>query len=283
VAKRINEYIGTPRWRKGNMNCDELKSSVLTWMGSNIECRSSGRDSIVAALPILKPNGDPIELGLEKVSADLWKLSDLGDTHATLFLGGVDLFDEYVRAEEFRQIVASHRISNTPEELSLLVSAPGLVEGMFEFVHAIQSVLALQLTVRTKQPSRDFASIIAKFLAEERASFDIPAEPIEGKSGRWKFNFILNGNSVREETLVKALTATSKGVAMKIVEQSAFEILDVRQKRDAGTVVITDDEGEREAYWHGPILRVLAANDIPVISYQGNRQELRALALKYAS
>jgi hypothetical protein len=103
------------------MNCDDFKSSLLKWMGSRIECRSSGSDSLVAALPILKPNGDPIELGLEKVSSNLWKLSDLGDTHSTLFLGGVDLFDEYVRAEEFRQIVASHKISNTPEELSLLV------------------------------------------------------------------------------------------------------------------------------------------------------------------
>jgi hypothetical protein len=265
------------------MDCEELKSRVSTWIGSEIECRPTGRDSLIAALPILKPNGDPIELGLEQFSDDHWKVTDLGDTRAALFLGNVDLLDEYVRAEEYRQIVSAYKITESADELSLVVPASSLVEGMFDFVHAIQSMLALQLTVKTKMPARDFASLIAKFFAEERAAFEIPAGPIEGKSGRWRFSFVLTGTSQRPETLVKAVTATSRAMAMRNAEQSAFEILDVRQQRDSEAIVITDDEGDREAHWQKPVVRVLEANGIQVIPYERDRQGLRDLALKYAS
>lgn len=265
------------------MNCNELRDRVSTWVGSEIECRASGQDSLVAALPFLKPNGDPIELGLEKLSADHWRLSDLGDTQAALFLGGVDLVDEYARAEEFRQIVAAHKINQATDELSLVVPASTLVEGMFEFVQAIQSVLALQLTVRTKQPSRDFSSIIAKYLAEQGASFEVPPQPIEGLSGKWKFNFVLTGTSMREETLVKTVTAISKANALKLVEQTAFEILDVQKTRDSKSVVITDDEGDRDVFWQGPVLRVFEANKIPVIPFAAKRTQLKELAQRYAA
>ena len=81
-----------------------------------------------------------------------------------------------------------------------------LGEWIFDFVSAIQSLFALQLTIKPKLPSRDFAAIVAKFLGEERAVFTIPPSPIEGKTGKWKFNFELNHGS---HMLVKALTATN--------------------------------------------------------------------------
>jgi hypothetical protein len=101
-----------------NMNCDELKTSVLRWIGEELECSSRG-DSLVATLPILKPNGDAFEIGIEPVGARRWKLSDLGDTYATFYLAGVDLLEEYVRGEEFRQVVLAHSIKDHEKELSI--------------------------------------------------------------------------------------------------------------------------------------------------------------------
>jgi hypothetical protein len=261
------------------MNCEELKSSVLRWMGQEISCHSNGRNSLIATLPLLKPNGDSIEVGINSVGADRWQLSDLGDTYATLYLAGVDLLEEYVRGDEFRQVAIAHNIKDSEKELSVEVSSAVLVESLFDFVHAIQSMLALQLTVRPQQERRDFAAIVAKFFGERNTSFDIP-ERITGKTGRWEFNFVLN--HVRAETLVKTLTATSKGQALRSAEQSMFEIRDVQEIRDAEAVVIADDEGYRKEYWGASALRIFEGYNVPVFTFEGKRNELSELAAKYS-
>jgi hypothetical protein len=263
------------------MNCEDLKASVLRWMGREIDCHSTEKDALAAVLPILKPNGDAIEIGISPLGSDRWKLSDLGDTHATLYLAGVELNDEYVRAEEFRQILSAHRIGDDQHELFLESSTDDMVERMFELAHAMQMALALQFTIKPKQINRDFASVVAKFLAERRASFEIPADPIEGKSGKWKFNFILN--HVRSELLIKALSASSRDRAMHAAKESVFEINDVKAIRDAGAIVVADDEGPRQAFWHPRILRVFEDNRIPVYSFLANQQELSKVAQDYAN
>jgi hypothetical protein len=264
--------------RKVAMDCEELKSLVLRWIGREIECRPNGRDSLIATLPLLKPNGDAIEIGIQSIDSHKFKLSDLGDTYATLYLAGVDLLEEYVRGDEFRQVAIAHKIRDSEKELSVEATSGELVDRLFDFVHAIQSMLALQLTVRPQQEKRDFSTIVAKFLAENGASFEVP-ERVPGKTGRWKFNFVLN--HVREETLVKALTATSKAQALRSSEQSMFEIRDVQEIKDTDAVVIADDEGYRREYWSPGTVRIFEGYGVPVFAFQGQREELTELAAKY--
>lgn len=265
------------------MNCQELKSSVIQWMGQEIECRVTGQyqECLSAVLPILKPNGDAIEVGIEPAGPDRWILSDLGETHAALYLAGVELNDEYVRAEEFRQLLSAHSIADRQQELVMEVSTGEMISRMFEFVHAMQSMLALQFTIKPKQSSRDFPSVVAKFLAEQGASFEIPAEPVQGLSGKWKFNFSLN--HVKKETLVKAVSATSKMQALRSAEQSVFEIRDVQAVRDSNAVVIADDEGPRHAFWHPGVMRVFSEYNVPVYSFLASQDELTQLARSYGN
>jgi hypothetical protein len=266
--------------RKDKMDCAELKSSLLGWIGQEIECRLSGEDCLTVVLPLFKPNGDAIEIGIDLAGASA-KLSDLGETYATLYLAGVDLFEEYVRAAEFKQVISSHRILNDEEhqELFLETSIEDLAVTIFDFAHAIQSILALQLTVQPRHPKRDFASVVAKFLAEQHASFEIPAEHINGKTGKWKFNFVLN--HVHEETLVKALTARTKAEALRVAEQSVFEIGDVRSMREVRAVVIADDEGGRQEFWQPRVMKVFDGYNVPMYPFVGNRQELLQFARRY--
>jgi hypothetical protein len=266
--------------RKVAMNCEELKASVLRWIGQEIQCRSNGRDSLIATLPLLKPNGDAIEIGINAVGSDRWRLSDLGDTYGTLYLAGVDLLEEYVRGEEFHQVVAAHKILDSEKELSIETSSEMLITGMFDFVHAIQSMLALQLTVKPQPERRDFSAIVAKFLAEQHASFEVP-ERITGKTGRWKFNFVLN--HVKAETLVKALSVTSKAEALKTAERSVFEIRDVMAIKETQAIVIADDEGYREDYWSASALRIFEGYDVPVFPFTGRREKLLQLAREYST
>jgi len=264
------------------MNCVDLKTSLLGWFGSEFECRSSGDDSLIATLPLLKPNGDPIEIAIESVGDSQWRVSDLGDTHSTLYLAGVDLNDEYVRGEEFLQIVAAHKINDQDEELFFESSTTDLPERIFDFVNGLQSMLALQLTMKPKQEGRDFASVVAKFLAEQHTSFEIPPEEIEGKSGRWRFSFSLN--HVRpKETLVKALSTNAPRDAMRLAEQSVFEILDVRAVRDFDAAIVTDDEGSRSDVWTPPVLRIFEEWNIQALPFVGRREKLMELARKYAA
>ena len=260
------------------MECEELRLLVLRWFGEEIECRFSG-DSLIATLPLLKPNGDSVEVGIQSVASNRFKLSDLGDTYATLYLANVDLLEEYVRGEEFRQIVAAHNINDSDKELSVEASTHNLVEALFDFVHAIQSMLALQLTVRPQQERRDFAAILAKFLAERGTSFEVP-ERVLGKTGRWKFNFVLN--RIRPATLIKALTVSSKAHALRLAEQTMFEIRDVKEVRDTDAVVVADDEGYRKEFWGPTALRIFEGYDVPIYTFEGRREALSQLAAKYS-
>jgi hypothetical protein len=263
------------------MNCEELKSSVLRWFGDEIECHASDRDALIVTLPLLKPNGDAIEIGIEPKGGRQWKLSDLGDTYSTLYLTSVDLPEEYVRGQEFRQIIDAHRIQDQQRELSVETSDDELIDRMFDFVHAIQSMLALQLTVRHDQPSRDFASIVARFLAEQHASFEVPTH-VDGKTGRWKFNFVLN--HVREETLIKTLSVVGRTQAMRRAEESVFEIRDVAALRGTvNAIVIADDEGDRDALWGPPVSRIFDGYDVPMYTFEGSRQKLIELAGRYVA
>jgi Domain of unknown function DUF1828 len=263
------------------MDCQELKNAVVHWFGTEFECRASSGESLIATLPILKPDGDPIEIGVEPIDKKRWKLSDLGDTHSTLYLADVDLYEEYVRAEEFRQIVGAHKITSSNEELSIETSTDEIAEALFDFTHAIQSMLALQFTVKPRTPERDFTSVVVKFFAEQHTSFDIPAEHVAGKTGRWKFNLVLN--HVRQEMLVKTVSVTSRANALRLAEQNVFEIQDVREVRPEGLdfAVIADDAGAREQFWQPKVLRIFDGYNIPVFSFEKKRDALRQLALKY--
>jgi Domain of unknown function DUF1828 len=261
------------------MNCEELKSSVLQWFGQEIECSVSGPESLILTLPLLKPNGDPVELGIAS-EGNRWIVSDFGDTHSALELAGVDLNEELVRAQEFKQIIRAHRIEETSDEMTIKVSRSDLVERVFDFAQAIQSMLALQLTVKPKSMRRDFPVIVAKFLADRRTSFEIPPELILGRTGRWKFNFVLN--HVHEETLVKAVSASSGRHALKLAEESVFEIKDVIAIRETKAIVIVDDEKQRQFYWGQEAKRVFEGYDVKMFSFIENQRDLEQFALQYA-
>jgi len=53
--------------------------------------------------------------------------------------------------QEFRQILEAHRIQDQQRNCPFETSDDELIDRMFDFVHAIQSMLALQLTVRHDQ------------------------------------------------------------------------------------------------------------------------------------
>ncbi|MFZ0481069.1 MAG: hypothetical protein WAL71_18160, partial [Terriglobales bacterium] len=88
------------------MDCQQLKSSITDWFGSEIECHVHDSGVLTAVLPIFQPNGDAIEVGVQSLDQTTWKISDLGITHHTLYLGGVDVSDEESeRTDEFKEIV----------------------------------------------------------------------------------------------------------------------------------------------------------------------------------
>ena len=265
------------------MDCENIKSQVIRWFDSELECNSVSNDSLVITLPLLKPNGDHIEIGFEALGGKRFKISDLGETHATFFLDGLEMLEDSYRADEFRQVIADFGIKEDSGELSVLTDSGQLIERMFDFVHALQAVLALQLTTKPQAITRDFASVVAKFLAEQHASFEIPSGPIRGKTGFWKFNFILN--HVRPETMVKTLSVPSKSGALKSAKQTVFEILDIRAavRTTPPAIVIADDEGPRSDYWQPRAMQVFRGYDVPIFSFEGNRKELISLAQEHAA
>jgi Domain of unknown function DUF1828 len=268
--------------RKADMNCEELKSQVNRWFDQELECRAEGT-ALTLALPLLKPDGDALEIGIEPSGDDQWILSDLGDIHAHFYLAGIDLFEDSSRADEYRQIVNESRITERENELLLETSSSQLAPLIFEFAHALQSIFALQFTTKLQSLSRDFPSIVAKFLAEQHTSFEIPSDKIPGKTGEWKFNFILNHSNPR--TLVRALSIPKATEALRTAKQTVFEINDIRglALQNEDIVVIADDEGERANFWRPHIIRLFDGYQIPIIPFEAKREELLDLARTHAS
>jgi hypothetical protein len=265
------------------MNCEDLKLSVIEWFGSEIECRSSEDGSLVAAFPVLRLNGDAIEVGISPVGENRWRLSDLGETHSMFFLADLDFHDDYVRAEEFNQIVIAHRLEDIDQEISAEATGDELAVRIFDFLHALQSMSGLQFTAKPRKEHRDFNTIVAMFFAEHRASIEIPTDPIEGISGKWKFDFSLN--QVAKETLLKTISTVGRNQVVPLTERATFEIGDVRKLRsDATAVVIGDDHGkERETLWRPDVLRIFKEYGVPFYAFEHDNDDLVQLAQKYST
>ena len=122
--------------------------------------------------------------------------------------------------------------------------------------------------------------MIAKFLGEQHISFELPVDFITGKSGKWRFNFILNHQ--QPETLVKAITATSSSQALGLAERSVFEVMDVKAVSKSEAVVIAGDEAERVEFWPPDVRRVFEANEVPFLRCHASRTDLLELAARYA-
>src|SRR5580704_3599672 len=103
------------------MTCHELKTTLVSWMNEEVECEDRGKDRFVLTLPLLKPNGDSIDLGVERLS-DRWRISDMGETRATLFLSGVDLTG--IRGIEFKEIKQGFKIVESGRELLVESAIP---------------------------------------------------------------------------------------------------------------------------------------------------------------
>jgi hypothetical protein len=264
------------------MNCEQLKSSVLSWLGSEIDCRPSGDDSLVATFPVLRLNGDAIDIGIAPAGDDRWRLSDLGETHSMFFLADLDFHQDYVRAEEFNQIIAAHRLIDADQEISVEVNSDALAERVFDFLHALQSMSGLQYTSKPRKPQRDFNTIVAMFFAEQHASIQVPGDPIEGISGRWKFDFSLN--EVSKETLIKTISAVGKNQILPLTERATFEIGDVQRIRNTDAIVIGDDHGkEREMMWRPNVLRIFNEYGVQFYAFEKDQDSLVQLAQRYST
>ena len=264
------------------MNCEELKSSVLHWFGSEIDCHPTVDNSLIATFPVLRLNGDAIEVGIAPIADGRWRLSDLGETHSMFDLADLDLRDDYARAEEFNQILIAHELLDADQEISVEASDRELPDRIFDFLHALQSISGLQFTAKPRKVERDFNTIVAMFFAEQRASIEIPSEPIAGLGGNWKFDFVLN--EVRKETLVKTISTISKNQIITHTEKATFEIGDVKRLRDTEAVVIGDDHGkERQGLWNADVLRIFREYEIPFYAFERDNDGLVQLAQKYST
>ncbi|MGC2109886.1 MAG: DUF1828 domain-containing protein, partial [Candidatus Korobacteraceae bacterium] len=273
-------YHGTPG--KGDMDCEEIKSRVLTWFGNEIECRSSGDDSLIVTFPVLRLNGDAIDVGISPGDNGGWRLSDLGETHSNFFLGNLDFQDDYVRAEEFNQILVAHNLKDVDQEILMEVNANDVAASVFDFLSSLQAMSGLQLTAKPRKEKRDFNLIVALFFAEQGASVEVPPDAIEGISGRWKFDFSLN--HVRKETLIKTISTVGKNQIVGLTEKATFEIGDVKKFRDSDAIVIGDDHGqERENLWRPEVLRIFNEYNVPFYAFEKDNDSLVDLAQQYSA
>jgi uncharacterized protein DUF1828 len=264
------------------MDCQELKARIAGWFNDELECRPAGR-ALMLTLPILKPDGDALEIGVEPTGSDLWKLSDLGNVQEHFYLAGLDLYSDSARADEFAQIVKTSGISQIENELLSTAASEQLASAVFEFAQALQYIFALQFASKVQALSRDFATIVAQFLSEHRASYTIPPDNIPGKTGSWKFNFVLN--HVRAATLVKTLSLPKATAALATAEKTVFEINDIRQldPQSPSMLVIADDEGERAKFWKPRVMRVFGGYDVRVLRFNDARAELVNFVKQYAT
>lgn len=267
---------------KGNMNCDELKTSILGWFGSEIECQPSSDNSLVATFPLLRLNGDAIEIGISPVGENRWRLSDLGETHSTFFLADLGFHDDYVRSEELNQILVAHRLTDIDQEISTETTSEELADRVFDFLHALQSMSGLQYTAKPRKETRDFNTVVAMFFAQHGALIEIPPDPVEGRGGSWKFDFSLN--HVKKETLLKTISTIGKNAITPLAERATFEIFDVQKLRpETKAVVIGDDRGkDRETLWRPDVLRLFREYEVPFYAFVANNDSLVELAQQYS-
>ena len=207
------------------MNCGELVSSYLRHVEDGFVCQARPDGSAVVVTPYRMPDGDLIELLVERGTGGGVVVSDLGETIAMLAVQG---FDPHASEKRKWLLERASRLADvTLNEGELRKQGPSENVGslILDVAAAARGVADLIYLHRSQEP-RDFDARVVEFVSDHAAEV-LPRAPIKGESGHTYRVTAKVLRVDRKPLLVSALSPRGQGQIKASVDRTIRQWVDI--------------------------------------------------------
>lgn len=246
--------------------CEEIASVLRASVETEYSCSQLDDGVIRLVTPWVNHWGDNLELEVEVVENG-YLVSDRHETVDRLWLQGVEVEDSKEKALRAEELAESLGVQYKNAELLATCDKHDLAVTISAVA---QAALRVEGIINAVQPvvRRNFPEEVAGSFAVQKLPFDRNIY-YQGAVKRSRVNFVFrNGH----DTLVNALSATTKKNAETLAELNAFRFDDIREIHvDVMPLVVYD---LRDDVWTSGILNIMNAHDILTFGYPEQKADL---------
>lgn len=245
--------------------CSATIEQYLTSLRGDFVTEDSA-DGCVIITPFMRPDGDFIEVVVERLSSGRLHLTDLGDTLGYLFVSGIPIGRRL--QDDARRIGGRFGVSIATNELVMEADELGLGEALHSLIQASLSVASL-IEKRRPYVNLRFDEEVEAVIIGQGKSYD-PDYEVRGVVEPHRIKFHVNSGL---NLLIQPLSHASEQTAHESAMKWYYRFDDI-QKGDSlwSCIAVLDDRGDRQFAWTeqaaAPIERVAK-----VIRWS-NREEL---------
>jgi hypothetical protein len=256
-----------------NNNCESIIVEYLTLLREGFSVVGTD-DGCRIVTPTRRPDGESIEIVVQRSNSSKTRLTDEFSTVDYLFLNGLNLDGNHKLYDEAARIARLRGIEFKDSELFIETTAGREAEALDKLIDCIEA-LTYFIYRRSHREVKSFSDEVELYLAENSVTFNA--------------EYVLHGGTIdhiapiyintTKNIVISPLSSTSVGNARHKVKELAFMVQDVKPIMPVikFNAVLDDRRGAWEKVWSDDIVsKVVNAHMDNVIRWEG-RQQLLAL------
>ncbi|WP_263819309.1 DUF1828 domain-containing protein [Salinibacter sp.] len=261
------------------MSCSEVKKTLLDQLNDRWLCRPSrgGEREYILVTDFLLPNNDCVELTIQNLEEDGFRIHDRALSYTFLRSSGIDLASssQRNRRNQIEGFASRFNTSLEGRRIEKKVKSEELWKGVTLVFETIKSACGL-IKSRQAQPQNDFQDRVYGYFKRQRVRVK-RNYTLDGYSKKNKFDIRLNG---ADSVLCRTISSKSSSRVLSQVERAWFAFDDATQ---AGhhfdpAVIYDDTEKDRREAWTRDHFQILRKREIPAFGFSSNEDQLRELA-----
>lgn len=207
------------------MDCANLIERHTGYLAEGFSCEPLPDGNVLVITPYQLPDGDLIEIQVEDRGGGRVRVSDLGETFASLMVQGFDPMGSDKRDWLLKQAVRLGDVELNEGELRKEGSSEDVGRVLLDVVTAIRAVSDLIYLHRSQEP-QDFDARVITFLSDHTVGVE-PKTTVRGLSGH---SYRLTAKVLRQEhppLLLSTLSPRSKGQVKAAVDRTVRQWVDI--------------------------------------------------------
>lgn len=257
-------------------DCDDLVLKYIEYLSAAFTIGDSSESECRIETPFMRPDGDHFDLFVINQADGSILFTDYGQTFDWFFSVGLDIEGNENRERIVEYLAKAYGVEFTKKALRIRANSDTVGIAMHNILMAIQSVSQMTI-LRRPYGQATFKDEVEIYLVQQQQEFR-PNFTVRGRSIEHKIDFYLDSG---RNMLVEALSASSPGLGLSLVKQTAFKFIDINAIDSSYTkVALIDDSRDRwDTIWStNKVQNTLANYTDRVIRWSQKTQLLAPLA-----
>lgn len=250
-----------------NTHCSTIVDDYLLQVRERFTVLDSAENCRIIT-PLLRPDGEAVELVIEKVKDNKVRLSDEFGTVDYLFVNGLNLDANKKLHENARRLARLRGVAFEQSELYIETESGQEAEAMSKLLSAIEA-LNYFIYRRSHRTPKSFSEEVELFLAEHDVSF-VANYGLEGKTIKHTVPIYINST---KNIVISPLSSTSVASAQHSLKEMAWVARDIKDKNSSVQFnALLDDRREiQQKIWLDETVRKILESAMNNIISWGER------------